>query len=108
VKGNESTRESTQFIGDMSKYKPEMMVHIAGSQVVHVAPPAGFSVTPGPLVDVNIVGINIPGIYPTTRLAHVTTPSSVNEPPVLEIEALDVSEDNALIKDVVVEEHVLR
>ena len=100
VKDNKSTRESMQYIGDISQYKPEMMGHMARPRVVHVATPAGFSATPGPPADVNIVGINIPGIYPTAGPAGVTTASSVNKPPVPRIEASRVSENDALRRDI--------
>lgn len=100
VKDNKSTRESMQYIGDMSQYKLEMMGHMARPGVVHVAPPTGFSVIPGPPADVNIVGINIPGIYPTAGSARVTTASSVNKPPLPRIEASRVSEDDALLRDI--------
>lgn len=100
VKDNKSTRESMQYIGDMSQYKPEMMGHMARPGVVHVSPPAGFSVTPGAPADVNIVGINIPGIYPTAGPARVTTVPSVTKPPVPRMEASRVSEDDALLRDI--------
>jgi hypothetical protein len=100
VKDNKSTRNSRQYIGDMAQYKPGMMGDMARPGVVHVAPPAGFSVTPGPPADVNIVGINIPGIYPTAGPARITTASRVNEPPVPRIEASRLSEDDALLRDI--------
>lgn len=100
VKDNKSTRDSMQYIGDMSQYTPEMMGHMARPGVVHVAPPAGFSITPGLPADVNIVGINIPGIYPTAGPARVTTASCVNNPPVPRIDASRVSEDDALLRDI--------
>ena len=100
VKDNKSTRESMQYIGDMSQYKPEMMGHIARPGVVQFAPPAGFSSTLGPPADVVIVGMDIPGIYPTAGPARVTTASRVNKPPVPRIEASRVSEDDALLRDI--------
>ncbi|MCJ1433476.1 hypothetical protein MMC27_002838 [Xylographa pallens] len=92
VKNNKSTRESMQYIGDMSQYKPEMMDHMARPGVVHTAPPAGFSVTPGPPANAIIVAMNRLDIYPTAA-------SRVNKPPVPRIEASRVSEDDAFLQD---------
>ena len=100
VRENKSTRESMQYIGDMSQYKPEMMGHMARPTVAHVATPAATLVIPGAPADVNIVGINKPVIYPTAGPAPITTASSVNKPPVPSIEASRVSENDAGLRDI--------
>ena len=98
VSGNESTRDSMQYIGDMSQYKPEMTGHMARPVAVHVATPAATLVMPCPPADFNIVGINKSGIY--AGPAPMKAASSVNRPPVPSIEASRVSENDAGLGDI--------
>ena len=100
VKDNKSTKGSMQYIGDVSQYKSGMMGHMTRPGVVHVAPPAAFSITPGRPVDVNIVGINMPGQYPKVGPAHSTTVSGVKRPPVPMIEPSRVREGDALLREI--------